>query len=211
MDGWLFIVDLFRALIFSAAQLFGGSVGSGILAASILVRLALLPLTLRVARRMRAHQEQMAKLAPEIETLRKRYGRDRARLAEAMSALFRKRGIDPFPRGVVSSMLVQLPVSIALYDAVANGVGRGVKYLWIRDLAKPDALVAVAAALLAGIAASGSGTPAAKATILVSASITLFIAWRLSAGVGLYWVASSAISVVQMLFLRKTAAVRAAV
>src|SRR3954470_24559868 len=109
MLDWSLVVDGVRALVFAAAHLFGNSVGSGILAVSVLVRLALLPLTLRAARRGMAHQARIAALEPELEALRRKYGDDRAGLAEATLQLYRARGIGAVPQGTVAATLVQLP------------------------------------------------------------------------------------------------------
>ena len=154
MDAWAVVVGLFRELVFSAAHLFGGSIGAGVLAVSVATRLALLPLTLRVARRVREHQQRVRALAPELERLRRRYGSDRARLAEETMTLYRRRGVRLMPGGVFGSMALQLPISLALYQAVAQGIGRGARFLWIRDLAAPDPTVAAVAATLAGFAAT---------------------------------------------------------
>lgn len=203
MTAWLVVVDLFRELVFAAAHLFGGSVGAGVLAVSVATRLALLPLTLRVARRARAHQQQIKALAPELERLRERYRGDRARLMEETLALYQRRGVRLMPGGLLRSMLIQLPISVALYQAVAQGIGRGARFLWIRDLAAPDPTVAVVAATLAGFAASSGDTAESRAAFALSAGVTFIIAWRLSATVGLYWLASSGVGAVQTLMLRQ--------
>lgn len=204
MHVWLVVVDLFRELVFSAAHLFGGSIGAGVLAVSVATRLALLPVTLRVARRVREHQRRVKALAPELDRLRRRFGSDRARLAEETLALYRRRGVRLMPGGIFGSMAVQLPISLALYQAVAQGIGRGARFLWIRDLAAPDPTVAVVAATLAGIAATTGDTPESRTAFAISAGVTFIVAWRLSATVGLYWLASSGVSAVQTLMLRRS-------
>jgi YidC/Oxa1 family membrane protein insertase len=203
MHAWLVVVDLFRELVFLAAHLFGGSIGAGVLAVSFATRLALLPLTLKVARRVREHQRRVKALAPELDRLRRRYGSDRARLAEETLTLYRRRGVRMVPGGVSGSIAIQLPISLALYQAVAQGIGRGARFLWIRDLAAPDPTVAVVAATLAGLAAMTGDTPQSRAAFALSAGVTFIVAWRLSATVGLYWVASSGVSAVQTLLMRR--------
>ena len=77
---WAGFVELIRVTIFSAAHLCAGSLGSGILAVSIVMRLALLPLTLRLARQAQLQQARLAALKPEIDALQKRFAKDPARL-----------------------------------------------------------------------------------------------------------------------------------
>jgi hypothetical protein len=57
---WDSFVEILRATIFSVAHLCGGSLGGGIMLVSAGVRLALLPLTLRLARRAREQQALIA-------------------------------------------------------------------------------------------------------------------------------------------------------
>ncbi|HEX7981054.1 MAG TPA: YidC/Oxa1 family membrane protein insertase [Gemmatimonadaceae bacterium] len=203
MLDWSLVVDGVRALVFAAAHLFGNSVGSGILAVSVLVRLALLPLTLRAARRAQEHQARVAALKPELEKLRKKFGDDRAGLAEATLRLYRERGIGAVPQGTVGATLVQLPVGAALYQAFARGLGPKLSFLWVGDLARPDAILAGVAASLAGLAAGLGTTSSHRSAVALSATITLLIAWRLSASVALYWIASSGVGAVQALILRR--------
>jgi YidC/Oxa1 family membrane protein insertase len=203
MLDWSLAVDAVRALVFAVAHLFGNSVGSGILAVSVLVRLALLPLTLRAARRAVEHQARVAALKPELDRLRQKFGDDRAGLAEATMRLYRERGIGVMPQGTLVSTLVQLPVGAALYQAFARGLGPKLGFLWVGDLARPDAILAGVAASLAGLAAGLSTTSSHRSAVAISATITLIIAWRLSASVALYWIASSGVGAMQALVVRR--------
>jgi YidC/Oxa1 family membrane protein insertase len=203
MLDWSLVVDGVRALVFAAAHLFGNSVGSGILAVSVLARLALLPLTLRAARRAMEHQARVAALKPELDRLKQKFGDDRAALTEATMQLYRERGIGVVPQGTLASTLVQLPVGAALYQAFARGLGPKLSFLWVGDLARPDAILAGVAASLAGLAAGLSATTNHRGAVAISATITLLIAWRLSASVALYWIASSGVGAVQALVLRR--------
>jgi YidC/Oxa1 family membrane protein insertase len=204
MLDWSLVVGFVRALVFAIAHVCGNSVGSGILAVSVLVRLALLPVTLRAARRAMAHQARIAELKPALERLRKRHGDDRTALAEATMQLYREHGIEMLPRATVAATLIQLPIGAALYQAFANGLGPRLSFLWIGDLGRPDAVLAALAASLAGIAAGLSTTSSSRSAIALSVTITLIIAWRLSASVALYWIASSGVGAVQALVLRRS-------
>lgn len=200
---WSGLIDVVRALVFAASHVCGNSVGGGILLVSFAVRIALLPMTLRVARRMQEHQAHITALAPELERLRRRHGDDRSGLAEATAALYRRNGISIMPRGVIGSFLVQAPIGAALYRAFASGLGPRSGFLWVADLARPDAFVALISAVLAGMAV-GVGPSTSKTVIATNMLLTGFLAWRLSASVGLYWVASNGVGAVQSLVLRRS-------
>jgi YidC/Oxa1 family membrane protein insertase len=211
MLDWSLVVGFVRALVFALAHVCGNSIGSGILAVSVLVRLALVPLTLRAARRVMAHQARIAELAPALERLRRRHGDDRAALTEATMSLYREHGIEIIPRGSLASALIQLPIGAALYQAFSSGLGPRLSFLWIGDLARPDAALALLAASLAGLTAGLSATSTSRGAIALSAMITLVVAWRLSASIALYWIASSGVGAVQALVLRRPPAVPRAV
>ncbi|CAN5273678.1 YidC/Oxa1 family membrane protein insertase [soil metagenome] len=207
---WSGLIDLVRAVVFAASHVCGNSVGGGILLVSFAVRIAMLPMTLRVARRMQEHQARIAELAPELERLGRRYADDRAGLAEATAALYKRHDIAIMPRGVLASLLIQMPIGAALYRAFATGLGPRAGFLWIGDLARPDAVVALASAVLAGVAV-GVGPSTSRTVIATNMLLTGFLAWRLSASVGLYWVASNSVGAVQSIVFRRSAAAARAV
>lgn len=207
MNLWLALVDVFRALLFAVAHVTGGSLGAAILVLSTLIRVALLPLTLRLARRAREHQEAVRRLEPELARIRKRYANDRARMVEETMALYRKHGLGLLPRGTLVPALAQAPIYGALYRAIVGGARKVGGFLWVGDLGAPDLAIAVIAALLAATAATvDPNSPGSARAGIVAAAITFFFAWRLTAGVGLYWIASNAVGLGQALVLRADAA-----
>src|SRR4051812_22367293 len=157
---WAGFVELLRAAIFAAAHVCGGSLGGGILPVSAGVRLALLPLTLRLARRAREQQAKLAALRPELEALQRRYANDPGRLLRETRAIHAKHGISLLtPSGLVG-MAIQFPVLGGLFAAVRTGLGATVRFLWVGDLARPDgALLLIATALTAWSFSSAPNTP----------------------------------------------------
>lgn len=204
MNPWLILVDLVRALLFAVAHVTGGGLGAAILIVSALARVALLPVTLRMARRAREHRDALSRLEPRLARIRARHAGDDARIAEQTLALYREHGVGLMPRGTVSAMLVQAPVFGALYQAIGMAARKVGGFLWIGNLAAPDIAVAVIASLLAALATKADTSAAGSSRLaIVSATVTFFLAWRLSAAVGLYWIASNAVGVGQALVLRR--------
>jgi len=88
-----------------------GNLGWAIIVMTFLLRLILLPLTLPS---LKAAQK-MRELAPELEKLKKKYGKDKKAFAEAQLKLFRQHGANP-AAGCLPQ-IVQLVVLIAFFQA----------------------------------------------------------------------------------------------
>lgn len=88
-----------------------GNLGWAIVVMTFLLRLVLLPLTLPS---LKAAQK-MKELAPELEKLKKKYGKDKKAFAEAQLKLFRQHGANP-AAGCLPQ-IVQLVVLIAFFQA----------------------------------------------------------------------------------------------
>jgi len=197
---WSQAVEILRESIFAYAQACHGNLGAGILAVTFLARLALLPLGIRLARAAADQQRAMARLQPALEALRKTHQRDSKRLAEETSRLLTREGVSPFSLAGCLGAVVQIPVFVALYSAVRQAAALGGRFLWIRDLAKPDWPIAVAATVftLLTTATGGVGpSPNRSLMLSITAAVTIAALSKVSAGVGLYWALSSLFGAVQ--------------
>ncbi|HEY4304829.1 MAG TPA: YidC/Oxa1 family membrane protein insertase [Gemmatimonadaceae bacterium] len=199
MNPWLIFVDAVRFALFAAAHLLGGSVGAGILAFSVVLRIAMLPITLPAARRMREQQAKLRALKPELDRLATKYKANPRAFVEARSSLLTERGVSTMSGFGVA--LVHAPVGMAMLLSLRQGVARGTRFLWIRDLTRPDLALALIAAGISAFAARLSGADNPRVAMLISASITFYFAWRMSASIGLYSIASSGVSAAESLAL----------
>jgi YidC/Oxa1 family membrane protein insertase len=194
MGVWVQIVEVLRESMLAYAQVSNGNLGYGILIVTFLARMALLPLTLRLTKAAGAHQRAMARLQPMLEALRRKYRNDPRRLAEETQRLMAREGVSPRPLSGCVGALVQLPVFIALYSAVRDVSACGGRFLWVRDLARPDALI-VLIATGATVAASAVGpalSPSQRSVMLLAtALVTAAALSQMAAGIGLYWSLSS--------------------
>jgi len=199
---WDGFVELLRGTIFSVAHLCGGSLGGGIFLVTAGIRLALLPLTLRIARRARVQQLKMAALKPQIEALERRYANDRLKVAQETRALYAANGIKIFSPASLVGIAIQIPVLSGLFAAVRKGLGAKVRFLWVPDLAKPEGLMLLGVtALSAWVASSTPPAPGQTSTptVFVVASVvaTLVFLWSASSAVALSMGAGSAVSLLQ--------------
>jgi YidC/Oxa1 family membrane protein insertase len=203
---WSSVIELLRVALFALGHVCGGSLGGGILLLSFVVRLALLPLTLRLAIRAHEYQVIVKRLKPRLDALQSRHGANPTRLARETRELYSANGIGMAPKGTFLGAVVQMPIGAGVYQTIASIGKRAVRFLWVHDLSRPDALVASIAAGLAGAAVmAGPSSPTSRLTAGLAALSTFLIAWRLSAGVGLYWVASNVVGVVQSALVRRAA------
>jgi YidC/Oxa1 family membrane protein insertase len=207
---WGGFVELLRAAIFGAAHVCGGSLGSGIMLASAAIRLALLPLTLRLARRDREQQSKLATLKPQLDALQRQYASDPQRLFTEQLALREKHGIKLVtPSGFVG-LAVQLPVLSGLFAAVRTGLGTKVRFLWVADLARPDRTLVLGVAALTAWGVSRApavpGQPAAQTPLMAIAVIaTLAFLWSASSAVALSAAAGQLVSLLQNWLLSRDA------
>ena len=199
---WAGFVELLRAGIFAAAHVCGGSLGGGIFLVSAGMRLALLPLTLRLARNARAQQAKLATLQPEIEALQRRFANDPTGLLRETRALHAKHGIRMLTPSGLLGMAIQFPVLGGLFAAVRTGLGAKVRFLWVSDLARPDgALLLIATALTAWGISSAPNTPGQTTNqtpmLVVGVLLTAAFLWTASSAVALSAGAGSLVSVLQ--------------
>jgi YidC/Oxa1 family membrane protein insertase len=198
---WDGFVDLVRLTIFAVAHVCGGSLGGGVIAVSVAMRLALLPLTLRLARQARVQQARLAALKPEVERLRRRHAHDPVRLMRETQALYAAKGIRLLsPAGLVG-LLVQLPLLSGLFAAARAGLGARVRFLWVGNLALPDPLLIVVVTILtAGAMMLGPRPPgamgASNAIVLALLGVggTVLFLWSASSAVALSLGAGSLVS-----------------
>lgn len=129
---WTSYVDVLRALLFVFAHLFGGSTGGAIIAVSCLVRLALMPLALRMARRGLEMQRKLKEMEPRLATLRRRHADDPARLYAETRKLHRQHGIRLMSGGTVLNLAVQIPAATGLYQGYWQRRRAGPRPAWRR-------------------------------------------------------------------------------
>jgi len=195
--------DFLASAMTQLASLFDGNMGWTILVLALLVRLALFPLTLRLARNMLANQKTIQDLQPQVDAIKARHADDPKAMFAAISALYKENGAHMIDRSSLMGALVQLPVFGLLYQAITSA-STGT-FLWMRNLASPDVLLTGVVLLLTAIASYYAPTATGETAMLlmiVQVLVIAFILWKTAAGVGLYWAVSAFANVVQNLVLR---------
>jgi YidC/Oxa1 family membrane protein insertase len=88
--------------------------GWSIVVLTVIVRVAMIPLTVKQQQSFRAMQA----LQPEIKKLQAKYKNDRQKLNEEMMAFYKENKVNPF--GSCLPLLIQLPIFFALYATLRN-------------------------------------------------------------------------------------------
>lgn len=123
----LWILNLFHSL--------GASYGVAIILLTVVVRMCMFP----VSRHQAHNMQRMKELQPKIKELQAKHANDKEGMARAQMELFRKHNYNPLSGCL--PLFLQLPIFIGLYTALSSSVDlRMAKFLWIDNLASPDAL-----------------------------------------------------------------------
>jgi YidC/Oxa1 family membrane protein insertase len=148
MPGWNSFVGVLSVVLSLPTTAYGGNLGLAIITLSLITRLALLPLTLRMARHAQAQQRILQTIKPEIDDVKAKYNSSPQKLGTELSKLYRKHGVKPIDGVNSLGLLAQLLLGAGVYSAIRRGMGAGGRFLWIRNLAQPNAILAVATGIL---------------------------------------------------------------
>ena len=108
------LVDLADTVIVFLHDDVGLGWGWAIVGLTVIVRLAILPLTIRSIKGMNA----MRALQPQVKQIQEKYKGDRQKMNEAMMRFYKENKVNPFASCL--PLLLQLPVFFALYQLL-NG------------------------------------------------------------------------------------------
>lgn len=112
-----FFDPIYNGLVYFIDIVPGGDVGIAIILITVVVKIILLPLSMKAART----QLIMRDLEPKLAELKEKFKNKREEQARKMMELYREAGLNPFSS--ILLVLIQIPLIIALYFAVARGGG----------------------------------------------------------------------------------------
>jgi YidC/Oxa1 family membrane protein insertase len=113
------LIDLFEAILVFFHDL-GLGWGMSIVVLTVLVRVLLLPLTLKQFKSM----QSMARHQPEMKKLQAKYKNDRDRLNQELMKFYRENKINPLASCL--PLLAQIPVFISLFYMLQNDLRRDI-------------------------------------------------------------------------------------
>lgn len=218
-----------KEAIFSALQVLSdvtGDYGVAIVLLTVIIRVLMIPLTVKQTRSM----YEMQRIQPKIKQLQKKYKNDKEKLQEETLKFYQENKVNPF--GGCLPLLLQMPVFIALYQVLGGTPDRPGMFLeyvaslpeeaqdavtkfWIflPDLTATPSSVWDADGLLAALPYLAlvvlfglsiwlpqmlmPGEAQQRQIAGIMAIFMLYIGWISPAGVLVYWVTSSVLGIFQ--------------
>ncbi len=220
------LINFFEAILVFFHDTVGFGWGASIVALTVLVRAALLPLTLKQFKSM----QNMAKFQPEIKKLQERYKGDRERLNQEMMKFYKENKVNPFASCL--PLLAQLPVFLALFYMLQEdlrlrvcpginprgtespqpcGDGGAAQFLFIPDItdkATGGVLVTlivlyVGSQLLSTVLMSTATDKTQRIIFLALPFVFVIFVINFPAGLLVYWITTNFWTIVQQSIVRK--------
>ncbi|PIT87101.1 MAG: hypothetical protein COU31_04995 [Candidatus Magasanikbacteria bacterium CG10_big_fil_rev_8_21_14_0_10_40_10] len=232
----LFYVVLYQPIFNFLVWLYniipGQDVGVVIIIITVLIRLALYPMTSKSIKAQRSLQD----LQPKMNEIKAKYKDDKQKQTQAIMELYKNNKVNPF--GSCLPLLIQLPILIALYKVLQDGLKStdlsANLYSFVSNpghlnplsfgfinLATPNIVLAVMAGAAqfwqaktmirrqapkeAGVGAKDENMMAMmnKQMLYFMPAFTVFIGLSLPAGLTLYWFFSTLLMAIQQIFVAK--------
>lgn len=196
-------------LIVMLAELLNGNYGLAIIAITIIVRLAIMPLNFSQIKKTMVQQEKMKYIKPELEDIQFRQKNaqspeEKAAVSQEMMALYKENNISMTGGVGCLPILIQMPIFTAMYQAVNLTPEISASTFLGINLGESSPLLAI----LAGVAyviqgyVSTIGMPQEtksqmKSMMLMNPIMILMFSWSSPAGLALYWLAGGIFAAAQ--------------
>lgn len=220
------LIDFFGWILRFFHDSIGLGWGTSIVALTVVVRAALLPLTLKQFKSMQA----LARLQPEIKKLQERYKGDKERLNQEMMRFYRENKVNPFASCL--PMVAQLPVFLALFymlqgdlrrdicpeinpptrpDPVPCGSTDASQFLFIPDLTNRATgyvlviliVLYVGSQLVSTLLMSTTTDKTQRMIFIALPFFFVLFVWQFPAGLLVYWITTNLWTIVQQGIVKK--------
>lgn len=181
-----------------------GNWGWSIIALTLLVKLALLP----ISNKSYYSMAKMRAIAPRLQALKEEYGDDRMRMSQEMMRIYKEEQVNPLAGCL--PVFMQMPIFLALYWVLVESVQlRHAPWIgWIHDLSSMDPYfilpLCMGLAMFVQQSLNPQPTDPMQARVMKFMPI-IFTAFMLffPAGLVLYWTVNNLFSMVQQYLINK--------
>lgn len=183
------------------------SYGLAIILMTIAIKLVMFPLTQKQMKSMSA----MQKIQPQTKYIQEKYKDDPQVMQQKIMEMYKEQGVSPF--GGCLPLLIQMPIFIAFYQSLFNFKfinEAHASFLWIPNIANPDPyfilaiLAAVTTYLQQKVSMVESNDPTQKTMLYFMPVFMAWIAYKMPAGLPLYWVVFNILGILQQLYVNKS-------
>ncbi len=214
-DGFFqhFIVSPLLSLLEFNADLFQGNYGLAIILATLLIKLLLMPLTVKQYKTQADMKRKMEVLKPEMEAIQEKLKQTtdaakKAEIQQEMMQLYQKHGVNPLNIGCLP-MLIQMPILMGFYYAIRDSHTIATHdFLWF-SLGEANMIMALIAGLIYYLQFKVSSSQMQpeqqnqmKLMGLLSPMMIMFISFSAPAALPLYWITSGIFLIIQTFVLQ---------
>lgn len=192
-----------------------GNYGLAIIITTFLIRIFMLPLTLKQEKSMK----RMKELQPKLDALKTQYADDKQMLNQKTAELYQKEKVNP-AAGCLP-LLIQLPIFIALFYAFSgDSIPGDARFLWF-TLSEPDKFLVISGFAInllpilttivtlvqqklmqASTSQSNDATASTMNTMMYTMPLLmLFLFYKMPSGLNLYYFINSLLSVLQQAYV----------
>lgn len=213
VDGMTYLLNI---LYVFTAMIHLPNYGLAIILLTVVVKIALYPLSLKQMRSMVVMQH----LAPKVKEIQEKYKtKDPQKMQKRVMELYQEHNVNPMSGCL--PMLIQLPILLALYRALLkfsypDPAHAG--FLWISNLSQRGDylyILPVLAGVTTYLQSRMTMTTNDPTQRMMLITMPVFIAWictTVPAGLSLYWVAFNVVGIIQQYFVNKqTAGIKEAI
>lgn len=178
--------------------------GLAIIIFTILIKIAFHPLT----KKSLVSMKEMQNLQPQMKALKEKHKDDKTKMNKEIMELYRRHSVNPL--GGCVPMVLQIPVFIALYEALAVAIElRHVPFIfWLQDLSSKDPyyvtpLLMGATMFLQQKLTPTSMDPMQSKMMMAMPIVFTFLFLSFPAGLVLYWLTNNCLTVAQHWHIHK--------
>ncbi|SHK38843.1 YidC/Oxa1 family membrane protein insertase [Selenomonas ruminantium] len=176
------------------------SYGWAIILLTIIVKMALYPLTVKQVKSMKAMQE----LSPKLKKIQEKYKDNPQMMQQKIGALYKDAGVNPLAGCL--PLLIQMPILMGMYYSLYNfsyPTPESAYFLWMSSMSEADPLYvlpvlsALTTFLQQKMTTTDSNNPQMKMMMFI---MPLFIGWisiNFPSGLVLYWVTMNVVQIIQ--------------
>lgn len=177
--------------------------GLAIILLTIIIKMALLPLTIKQMRSLKVTQQ----LQPKVKEIQEKY-KDPQKAQQAIMELYKEYGANPLSGCL--PLLLQMPIIIALFNSLRNypyANEAHATFLWISNLSQNDKIVLPILAVLSTYFLQRMTTnmqdQTQKTMLFVMPLFIGYLSMTFPAGLALYWVVTNIVGAGQQYFINK--------